>query len=74
MLLLGGCNPLDDPGRWANREEIIQAAEKCGVAEFKPTEVGGAWAAYVPLSVPDRAVKEQCIYDHFNKIGKLVTR
>lgn len=59
---------------WAGRTEIVEAAAKCGVPNFEPTEAGGAWAAYVSETVPNHDAKEQCIYDHFEKIGLLVTR
>ena len=59
---------------WAGRTEIIEAAAKCGVPNFEPTEAGDAWAAYVPKTVPNHEAKEQCIYDHFKRLGLLVTR
>jgi hypothetical protein len=59
---------------WASKNDIIAAAKDCGVPNFEPFEAGSAWAAFVPDTIPDHAKKEQCIYDHFEQVGLLVTR
>lgn len=70
---LSGCFPFDDGERWASRDDIIKVAAACGVPSFVPTKVGDGWAAYVATNIPDHEVKEQCIYDRFEKLGMLVT-
>lgn len=74
LLGLGGCFAFDDGEQWASRDDIVEAAAACGVPDFVPTKAGDAWAAYVPASITDHELKEQCIYDHFEKLGLLVTR
>lgn len=59
---------------WASRKQIIEAAERCGVKNFKPTKAGAAWAAYVDDGVPDARAKEDCIYADLHGQGLLVTR
>lgn len=72
-LLLTGCF-LGDEFNWASREQIIDAAKRCGVERFEPTKAGDAWAAYVPKTVPDAARKEDCIYADLKAQDLLVTR
>lgn len=59
---------------WASRDEIIEAAERCGIRNFEPTKAGAAWAAYVGPDVPDHKTKEDCIYDDLQGRGRFVTR
>ena len=68
-----GCFPGDE-NDWASREQIVDAAARCGVAEFEPTDAGAAWAAYVDRDVPDHAAKEDCIYGDLAGQGLLATR
>lgn len=63
-----------DSRNWADRGEIIRAAERCGVPNFEPTRAGAAWAAYVNVDVPDHKAKEDCIYADMKARGRLVTR
>lgn len=72
-LLLIGCysGPADG---WANREQIVAAALRCGVTDFEPTEAGANYAAYVPRSVPNAQAKEDCIYRDLHRQGLLITR
>jgi hypothetical protein len=63
-----------DEDNWASREQIVEAAARCGIDGFEPTEAGSAWAAYVKPSVPGAKQKEDCIYDDLNAQNLLVTR
>jgi len=73
--LLAGClGDWGPPEGWADKSEIIEAASRCGLQNFKPTEAGGAWAAYVSHNVPDHAAKEDCIYSDLEGQGLKVTR
>jgi hypothetical protein len=76
--LLAGCSDsfCIDGGTvcWANRDQIVKAARKCGVSNLEPTKAGAAWAAYVPASVPNHAAKEDCIYADLHAQGLKVTR
>jgi len=78
FLLLAGCsdNFCIDGGEtcWASRDQIIEAAARCGVPDFEPTKAGAVWAAYVPSTVSNHAAKEDCIYEHFRRENLLVTR
>jgi hypothetical protein len=69
----GGCFSGDMEG-WASRRQIIEAAERCGVPDFKPMKAGAAWAAYVDETVPDHQAKEDCIYNDLQSQGLLATR
>jgi hypothetical protein len=73
-LLLGmaGCGL--DPHDWANRRQIIEAADRCGVSNFRPTRAGAGWAAYVEPPTPAAKVQEDCIYDDLARQGLRVTR
>jgi hypothetical protein len=71
-LLVSGCD--GGAGDWATRRQIIEAAERCGVAHFKPTKAGAGWAAYVRPASPETKVQEDCIYADTAKRGLLVTR
>jgi len=81
--LLAACGPLGpafDPdggedALWASRQQIIDAAERCGVPNYEPERAGAQYSAYVPKSVPDHQRKEDCIYrDLREKQGLQVTR
>jgi hypothetical protein len=63
------------PDGYATWDQIVEAADRCGVPDFKPTDANAAWAAYVPEDVPNHASKEDCIYhDLRERQGLLVTR
>ena len=64
----------ENADRWSTPEQIKAAAARCGIADFKPTKAGDAWAAYVDPNVPDHATKEDCIYADLERQGKLTTR
>ena len=72
-LTLAGCF-FGDENDWASRSDIVEAAERCGVPDFEPTEAGAAYAAYVPATVADSAAKEDCIYKDLDGQGLLATR
>ena len=78
LLLLGsmlaGCFVGDEEGDWASRSQIIEAAKRCGVGNFEPTEAGGGWAAYVSGEDKDRGQKTNCIYDDLAAQGLRATR
>lgn len=63
-----------DGPRWATRSQVVAAAERCGVADFKPTKAGAAWAAYIDGEHPDHGPKGDCIYGELERQGLLVTR
>ena len=73
VILLSGCF-YGDENSWADREQIIEAASRCGVPNFQPTRAGSAFAAYVPSTIPDARVKEDCIYRDLESQGLLATR
>jgi hypothetical protein len=64
----------ENAGKWASRREIVDAAARCGVPNFRPTKVGDAWAAYVEGEDPDRGPKGDCIYADLKNQGKMATR
>lgn len=72
-LSLSGCfiGPDDE---WATRQQVVEAAGKCGLPLFEPQQVGNAWAAHVPESVLEHKVKEDCIYEQLAQRGLLATR
>jgi hypothetical protein len=72
-LCLGGCI-WDDEAAWASRRQIIDAAARCGVPDFKPVEVGDAWAAYAADNIPNHQAKEDCIYADLAAQELLATR
>jgi hypothetical protein len=72
-LTITGCF-YGDENDWASRSDVIEAAERCGVPDFEPTEAGAAYAAYVPAAVPNAAAKEDCIYKDLEGQGLLATR
>ena len=78
FLLTASCGFDPDAGEeelWASREQIIEAAERCGVPNFEPYPAGAHYAAYVPRNVPDHAAKEDCIYNDLRERQRLqVTR
>lgn len=74
-LFLFGCFPGNDGDiQWATREQVVQAASRCGVHDFEPTQVGAAWAAYVPGEHPDKGPKGDCIYADLRSRGLTATR
>jgi hypothetical protein len=64
----------EDAGKWASRRQIVDAAARCGVPNFKPTKAGAAWAAYVDGEDPDHGPKGDCIYADLKRQGKIATR
>lgn len=72
-LSVAGCF-IGDENNWASRKQVVEAAARCGVPDFRPTKAGTAWAAYVDESVPDHAAKEDCIYADLTQQGLLATR
>ena len=75
VVSLGGCFwGHENAARWSTPEQIKTAAARCGIADFKPTRAGAAWAAYVDDSVPDHQSKEDCIYIDLEGQGLLTTR
>ncbi len=61
---------LGDENKWATREQVVDAAARCGVPGFEPTKApGDAWAAYVDPHVPQHLAKEKCIYSDLEKQG-----
>jgi hypothetical protein len=73
LLLLSGCF-VGDENDWASRDQIVQAASRCGITDFEPQQVGGAFTAYVPATVPAAKDKEDCIYRDLARHGLLATR
>jgi hypothetical protein len=74
MLLVAGCF-YGDENNWATRQDVVDAAERCGLPTFKPTDApNGAYAAYVVDTIPDARRKEDCIYDNLGRQGLLATR
>jgi len=73
-LMLSGCFIGDDQGGWASRGQIVDAAARCGVPDFEPTEAGAHWAAYVAGEDPDRGTKTDCIYEDLRAHGLKATR
>ena len=73
--VLAACFVGEDENRsWASRRQIVDAAARCGVLNFKPTEAGADWAAYVEGEDPDRGQKGNCIYADLKSQGLLATR
>jgi hypothetical protein len=64
----------EDAGGWASRNEIIEAANRCGISDFEPTEAGAGWAAYVAGEDSGKGRKSNCIYDDLHRQGLKVTR
>ncbi len=73
VLAQAGCF-VGDENHWASRAQVVDAATRCGLRDFKPTKAGDAWAAYVDAGVPEHAAKEDCIYAGLNRQGLLATR
>ena len=74
LLMVSGCF-IGDENDWASREDVIQAAGRCGLADFEPTEApGGAYAAYVPDEIREAKRKEDCIYADLERQELLATR
>ena len=73
-LVLAGCFIGDEDSDMASRDQIIAAAERCGVKNFEPKPAGDGWAAYVPGEDPDRGSRTNCIYDDLRAQGLEATR
>lgn len=73
VLLASGCFSGDRPN-YPSREQVIEAAARCGIEGFEPTNVGAGIAAYVSPTIKDAEQKEDCIYDNLRGRGYLVTR
>jgi len=74
-LILTACFVGDEnAGKRASRREIVDAAARCGVPNFRPTKAGDAWAAYVEGERPDHGPKGDCIYANLKSQGKMATR
>jgi len=72
---LGACFVGDEDTRaWASRQQIVDAAARCGVPDFQPTEAGAHWAAYVEGEDFDHGAKGNCIYADLRNQGLLATR
>lgn len=72
-LVTSGCF-VGDENHWASRNQIADAAARCGVPDFKPTKIGTAWAAYVDGENPDHGPKGDCIYADLERQGLQATR
>jgi len=74
LLMLSGCF-WGDENNWASRSDVVEAAARCGIANFEPTNApNGAYAAYVSPTIPDAKQKEDCIYKDLSSQGLLATR
>ena len=72
---LSGCSMGDSAqGGFASRRQIVDAAARCGVPDFKPTKAGVNWAAYVDGEHPDHGPKGNCIYADLQRQGLHATR
>ena len=77
LLCAASCGFDPDAGEdalWATPEQIVAAAERCGIRDFKPTKANARWAAYVPGEDVQTGIKTNCIYDDLHKQGLQVTR
>jgi hypothetical protein len=77
FLLTTACGFDPDAGEdrlWASRQQIIEAAERCGVPNFEPTKANAHWAAYVEGEDPSKGPKGDCIYADLQKQGLKATR
>ena len=60
---------------WANRDDLVAAASKCGVRNFEPVELqSGDWAPWVPGEDPDKGAKTNCIVNEIESQGLMVTQ
>lgn len=74
-LILSACFPGSDGDvQWATRKQVVEAASRCGVNDFEPTQIGEAWAAYVAGENPDKGPKGNCIYADLKSQGLTATR
>lgn len=72
---LTACFAGDENGdHWASRRQIVEAAARCGVPDFRPTQAGAHWAAYVDGEHPDHGPKGGCIYTDLRHQALLATR
>lgn len=73
LVLLAAC-PAGAPDDFASRQQIIEAAARCGIDNFEPTRAGAEWAALVSPNEPDAEAKGDCIYADLQSQGWRVTR
>ena len=76
ILLSVGCQDrvCSDPGVcWANKDDIAQAAERCGIPDFEPQEPDVGYGPWVPGEDPDTGPKTRCIIDDLSSQGLQVT-
>lgn len=59
---------------FATRRQVIDAAARCGVPNFKPTKAGINWAAQVDGENPNHGPKGDCIYSDLERQGLKATR
>jgi hypothetical protein len=63
-----------DPGIcWANRDDIVQAAKRCGLANFDPPKLDNGYAPWVKGENPDTGPKTTCIIADIKSQGLQVT-
>lgn len=60
--------------RSATRDEIIAAAQRCGLQDFKPTRMGDGWGAEVNDNTADASKLEDCIHEDLIEQGLVATR
>jgi hypothetical protein len=64
-----------DPGIcWANRDDIVQAAKHCGLANFDPPKMENGYAPWVKGENPDTGPKTTCIIADIKSQGLQVTQ
>ena len=74
-LALASCFPGDDDAKQASRQQIIDAAARCGIRDFQPTNVGDDnWAAYGPGEKWGEGPKSDCIYAELKRQGLVTVR
>lgn len=76
LLMVTGCQVGDvsEFADHATREEIIAAAERCGLQDFEPTRMGDGWGAEVGDEIADASELEDCVYDDLAERGLVATR
>lgn len=75
--VLSSCNEREctNPGVcWANREDMVAAAKRCGIKDFEPKKIANTLVPYVEGESPDAGRKTQCIIDDLKGQGLMVTR
>ena len=76
ILLSVGCQDrfCSDQGVcWANKDDIVQAADQCGIPNFEPQDSGVGYVPWVPGEDPDTGPKTRCIIDDLSSQGLQVT-